>query len=86
MDPTAITRFLDSVMLTPSVSGAIIIDTKSGLCLGAVGKARDNDAPQLTVASWQACDNEGIGVVSLRRGMVMLRKGENVLVGVFKNA
>jgi len=66
------------------VTGAILIDVKSGLCLGAAGKAREDDAPQLTVASRQACDGEGVGVVSLRSARVLLRKGETVLVGVFK--
>jgi hypothetical protein len=73
-------------METPGVQGAILIDEQSGLCLGAAGKAREDDAPQLTVASRSACDEEGVGVVQLRGARVVLRRGEKVLVGVFKDA
>jgi hypothetical protein len=79
------TKLTTNRMDTPSVSGAILIDAKSGLCLGVAGKVKEDDAPQLTVSSWQACDSEGVGVVSLRGGRVILRKGENVLLGVFKD-
>ncbi|KAA8908845.1 hypothetical protein FN846DRAFT_944420 [Sphaerosporella brunnea] len=86
MDPSAITRFLDEVMETPQVHGAILIDFQSGLCLGAAGKAREDDAPQLAVASREACDQEGVGVVQVRGARVVLRRGAKVLVGVFKDA
>ncbi|KAI5853866.1 hypothetical protein BZA05DRAFT_444140 [Tricharina praecox] len=85
MDSSAITQFLDSIMESPAVTGVILCDIKSGLCLGAAGKAKEDDAPQLTVASRQACDNEGVGVVSLRGSRVVLRRGETALVGVFKD-
>ena len=71
-------------METPQVQGAILIDAASGLCLGAAGKAREDDAPQLTVASRSACDAEGVGAVTLRGSRVVLRRGDGVLVGVFK--
>ncbi|CCX07356.1 hypothetical protein FPQ18DRAFT_352255 [Pyronema domesticum] len=85
MDPSAITRFLDGVMASPSVSGAILINAQDGLCLGATGKAREDDAPQLLVASRKACDQDGVGCVQIRGGKVSLQLGEKVLVGVFKD-
>lgn len=67
-----------------SVAGAILIDSKSGLCLGAIGKANQDDAAQLVVASRSACDAQGVGAVELRGSRVVLRLGDGVLVGVWK--
>jgi hypothetical protein len=87
MDPTAITRFLDNIMGTPNahISGAILVDASSGLCLGAKGKAREDDAAQLTIASRTACDSMGVGVVTVRGERVVLKHGKDVLVGVWKD-
>lgn len=71
-------------MTSPEVTGAILIDVKSGLCLGVAGKAVEDDAPALVVASREACDEQGVGVVKVRGARVVLRRGEGVLVGVWK--
>jgi len=84
MDVTAVTRFLESLMETPAVTGAILIDSSTGLCLGATGHAKEEDAAVLAVASREACDEEGVGAVKVRGLRVVLRKGKRVLVGVFK--
>lgn len=72
-------------MDAPSVTGAILIDSKSGLCLGAAGKANEDDAAQLVVASRSACDQQGVGIVELRGTRVVLKSGEGVLVGIWKD-
>lgn len=79
-----LTHWLCCRMDAPSVAGAILIDSKSGLCLGAIGKANQDDAAQLVVASRSACDAQGVGAVELRGSRVVLRLGDGVLVGVWK--
>ncbi|KAI5805116.1 hypothetical protein EDC01DRAFT_610201 [Geopyxis carbonaria] len=86
MDPVAIHRFLESVMEAPAVTGAILIDSASGLCLGAAGKAKEDDAPHLSIAAKTACDAQGVGIVKLRECKIVMRRGEGVLVGVFRDA
>ena len=71
-------------MEAPSVSGAILIDAQSGLCYGAAGKAKEEDAAILAIAARDACDSEGVGVVEVRGEKVLLKKGEGVVVGVWK--
>lgn len=73
-------------MDAPGVSGAILVDMRSGLSLGVLGRAREDDAPQLAVASRAACDAEGVGVVSLHGARVVLRRGDDVLVGVYRDS
>ncbi|KAL0638578.1 hypothetical protein Q9L58_002304 [Maublancomyces gigas] len=84
MDPTAISRWLETVMSAPNVDGALLIEASSGICLGAAGKATEDDATFLTVASRSALDTDGVGAVAYKDSRVLLRKGEaGVLVAVF---
>jgi hypothetical protein len=71
-------------METPAITGAILIDSSTGLCLGAAGHAKEEDAAVLAVASREACDEEGVGAVKVRGVRVVLRKGKGVLVGIFR--
>lgn len=85
MDPTAICRWLESVMEAQGVTGALLIDSSTGICLGAAGKATEDDATFLAVASRDALDGEGVGAVIFKDSRVMLKKGDGVLVAVFKD-
>ncbi len=53
-------------MESPGVTGAILVDSSSGLCLGAAGKAIEEDAPALLIAGRRAVDTDGVGVVKVR--------------------
>ncbi|CUS15760.1 unnamed protein product, partial [Tuber aestivum] len=106
MDPMAICRWLESVMEAQGVTGALLIDSSTGICLGgwfsrprtlsrdvltmvvetlAAGKATEDDATFLAVASRDALDGEGVGAVAFKDSRVMLKKGDGVLVAVFKD-
>ncbi|PUU75116.1 hypothetical protein B9Z19DRAFT_1091091 [Tuber borchii] len=85
MDPTAVTKWLDNVMGASNVTGALLIDSQTGLCLGARGKATEDDATYITVASRAALDTKGVGAVAYKDSKVILRKGgSGVLVAVYK--
>jgi len=66
MNPSAVTKWLDGVMLTSNVTGALLIDASTGLCLGARGKATEEDATYITVASRAALDRKGVGAVAYK--------------------
>ncbi|KAL7266053.1 hypothetical protein RUND412_011415, partial [Rhizina undulata] len=66
MDATAVSRWINAVMAMPHVTGAILIDSSTGLCLGAAGKASEEDATFLTVASRSAMGPDGVGAVSYK--------------------
>ena len=85
-------QVLTKPRISGQVTGAILIDTSSGLCLGAIGDAREEDAAQLLIAARTACDDEGIGAVRVRGQKVLLKMGQEVagavgkiLLGVWKN-
>ncbi|KAI5785506.1 hypothetical protein DFH27DRAFT_261622 [Peziza echinospora] len=85
MDSTAVTKWLDSVMESSNITGALLVEFKTGLCLGARGKATEADATYLTVAARTALDSKGVGAVAYKDSKVLLRKGASgILVAVFK--
>jgi hypothetical protein len=76
-------------MEAPDVTGALLIESITGLCLGGsslppscllfadgsehisvVGKATEEDATFLTVASRSALDAEGVGAVAFKNRFV----------------
>ncbi|KAH0612726.1 uncharacterized protein H6S33_009106 [Morchella sextelata] len=83
MDPTAISRWLSQVMDTPNVNGALLVEASTGICLGASGKATEDDATYLVVASRDGLDADGVGAVVYKDSKVLIRKGDGVLVAVF---
>lgn len=68
----------------PRVSGAMMIDASHGLCLCCAGKAVEEDAAALVVASRNALDCNGVGAVRVRGDRVLLHGGSGILVAVWK--
>ncbi|KAF8463529.1 hypothetical protein BDZ91DRAFT_309591 [Kalaharituber pfeilii] len=85
MDSVAVSKWLDSVMESSNITGALLVDPATGLCLGARGKATEADATYLTIAARTALDSKGVGAVAYKDSKVLLRKGKTgILVAVFK--
>ncbi|KAI5838368.1 hypothetical protein DFP73DRAFT_599883 [Morchella snyderi] len=85
MEPQAVAKWLDCVMEASNVTGAMMIDMSSGHCLGARGKATEEDATYISVASRSALDPKGVGVVVYKDSKVILRKGNGfIMIAVFK--
>lgn len=85
MDSAAVAKWLDTVMESSNITGALLIDFQSGLCLGARGKATESDSTYLTIAARTALDSKGVGAVAYKDSKVLLRKGlSGILVAVFK--
>ncbi|KAL7273143.1 hypothetical protein RUND412_004016 [Rhizina undulata] len=85
MEPAAVNKWLDGVMAASNVTGALLIEVSTGICLGVRGNATEEDATYITVASRTALDSKGVGAVAYRDSKIILRRGGGgILVAVYK--
>ncbi|KAI9787244.1 MAG: hypothetical protein M1839_003482 [Geoglossum umbratile] len=85
MESEGISRWLDKAMEGEGVAGAVLVNSSTGLCLGARGVATEADATFLTVAARRSLDKRAIGAVAYRDFKVLLSQLDSgVLVAVFK--
>ncbi|ODQ56538.1 hypothetical protein SAICODRAFT_28632 [Saitoella complicata NRRL Y-17804] len=84
MDETAVQNFLDEAMNQNGVRGVLLCDGE-GLFIGSRGAAEREDVSAFSLVAQTELQGKDMVAVKHRDSTVLLKKGDNILLAVYKN-